>query len=90
MKKIIKPSFIIDIEDYEYIGRGAKASSGSSGWNTGTGIYYRCVSCGDFMEASINKYFSCRCGAMSLDYDYGRFGSRFGDNNILVYRKKNK
>jgi hypothetical protein len=39
------------------------------------------------MPASFNDYFNCECGAMHLDIDFGRFGSKYGDNNILVYQK---
>ena len=39
------------------------------------------------MSADHDDYFNCECGAMHLDIGYGRFGSRFGDRNILVYRK---
>jgi hypothetical protein len=41
------------------------------------------------MCAAHNDYFSSRCGAMRLDFDAGRFGSRHGDENILVYRTAN-
>ena len=40
------------------------------------------------MSAAHDDYFACRCGAMRLDIDAGRFGSRQGDENILVYRRK--
>jgi hypothetical protein len=39
------------------------------------------------MHASHEDYFHCECGAMFLDWDYGRFGSRLGDDAILVYRR---
>ncbi len=29
----------------------------------------------------------CPCGSMDVDVDYGRFGSVFGDQNVLVYEK---
>jgi len=50
-------------------------------------IYYRCANCGSFMQSSIDDYYTCECGAMHLDIGYARFGSNYGDNNILVYRK---
>jgi hypothetical protein len=42
--------------------------------------------CGTTMPASHDDYFSCSCGSMHLDVGYGRFGSRRGDQNILVDR----
>jgi len=80
----IEPSFAYEIDDYEYIGRGP----GSTGWSRSSSIAYRCVKCGTLMPADYDDYFNCNCGAMRLDIDYGRFGSTFGDNNILVYRKR--
>jgi hypothetical protein len=77
MKELIEPNFEIEVEGFKYQGRGC----GSSGWSTGTNIYYRCAKCGSFMQASINDYFNCECGAMHLDIDYGRFGSRYGEEN---------
>jgi hypothetical protein len=32
--------------------------------------------------------YACDCGAMYLDADAGRFGSRLGDENVLVYRRQ--
>jgi len=39
------------------------------------------------MHADFDDYFNCSCGAMHLDRDAGRFGSTFGDDAILTYRK---
>jgi hypothetical protein len=39
------------------------------------------------MRADHDDYFTCTCGALHLDIDAGRFGSRFGDANILVYQR---
>jgi hypothetical protein len=39
------------------------------------------------MRATHHGYFACSCKAMHLDWDAGRFGSSYGDENILVYRK---
>lgn len=86
MGSLIKPEFQIEETGLQYIGRGPR-SSGAEGWCRSSDIFYRCASCGSFMKASINDYFNCECGAMHLDIDCGRFGSRFGDDNILVYRK---
>ncbi|QMV41318.1 hypothetical protein [Cohnella cholangitidis] len=81
MKDII-PNFDIEIIGYQYLRRGCD----KSGWSTGTDIFYRCANCGGFMRAAKDD-FQCDCKAMTLDYGYGRFGSRYGDNNILVYKK---
>lgn len=69
------------------LGRGPGAA-GSVGWPRSGSLLYRCAACGDVMEASRDDYFRCQCGAMSLDIDGGRFGSRHGDRNVLVYRKR--
>lgn len=84
---IIQPNFPIEIDGYEYLGRGSTAVDGSPGWSRKKGIAYRCANCGSLMPASFNDYYSCKCKAMFLDIDAGRFGSRYGDQNILVYRK---
>ncbi len=39
------------------------------------------------MPASFNDYYNCKCKAMHLDIDAGRFGSNYGDDNILRYEK---
>lgn len=83
MKDPIQPNFDIEVDGYQYLRRGCD----KSGWSTSPDIYYRCANCGGFMRASLKDYFQCDCKAMSLDFDYGRFGSRYGDDNILVYKK---
>jgi len=40
------------------------------------------------MPASLDKNFGCACGAMRVDWDAFRFGSKFGDLGILVYRRE--
>lgn len=87
MHEIINPNFNIETEGYKYLGRGPSSVAGALGWRTKNGIYYRCVNCGSFMQASTVDDFRCKCGAMSLDLGFGRFGSRYGDDNILVYEK---
>ena len=82
--KTIDPSFPYELANYEYIGRGP----GDTGWSRSPTLAYRCVKCGDLMPADYEDYFDCRCGAMNLDIGYGRFGSTLGDNNILVYQKR--
>jgi len=81
----IEPSFSYELDDYDYIGRGP----GSTGWSRSSVLAYRCVKCGTVMPADYDDYFNCECGAMHLDIGYCRFGSKFGDNNILVYEKRN-
>ena len=39
------------------------------------------------MCAAWDDYFECKCKAMHLDVGAGRFGSKFGDQNILRYQK---
>jgi hypothetical protein len=84
---LITPSFSIEETGYCFLGRGPDATGPSLGWNNDNSIYYRCVKCGSFMLSTINEGFNCECGCMNLDIDAGRFGSRLGDDNILVYRK---
>lgn len=85
MTEIISPDFNIDVKGYIYLGRGPSVNY--KGWSRRNGVYYRCAKCGFFMEASNKDYLNCKCGAMSLDIDTGRFGSWYGDENILVYKK---
>jgi hypothetical protein len=51
-------------------------------------LLYVCEKCGVGMPADRNDDFICACGAMHLDVDAGRFGSRFGDDAILTYRRR--
>jgi hypothetical protein len=71
-----------DLPNLEFVGRG----SPTSGWDRSPRLVYRCESCGSIMRADRNDYFVCVCGAMSLDVDAGRFGSKLGDHAILTYR----
>jgi hypothetical protein len=82
----IEPEFSYDRSGYDYIGRGP--GGGGSGWSRSPSVAYRCVKCGDVMRADCADFFACACGAMRLDIDSGRFGSRLGDENILVYKKR--
>ena len=89
--KKIKPDFDLNLNGYEYLGRGSNALGiFIFGWSTNENILYRCAKCGSSMIASHNNYWNCSCGAVHLDYDAGRFGSKYGDKNILVYKKENK
>ncbi|WP_282019232.1 hypothetical protein [Salegentibacter mishustinae] len=87
MSKIIQPKFDLEIIGMKFLGRGPKASGNGPGWSRSENIIYKCVECGSEMVASHNDYWNCECGAMHLDFDAGRFGSNFGDENILVYSK---
>jgi hypothetical protein len=88
MMSVIQPSFNVELQGYSVLGRGPSETGAQGGWPRTANLYYRCAACGDLMCADRDDYFSCRCGAMRLDIDAGRFGSRHGDENILVYRKK--
>jgi hypothetical protein len=77
----LEPAFPYELDGYRFVGRGP----GATGWSRSPALAYRCVQCGDVMPADHADYFDCRCGAMSLDFGYSRFGSRLGDHNILVY-----
>jgi hypothetical protein len=79
----IEPSFPYELAGYRYLGRGPSAT----GWSRSPTLAYRCLQCGDLMPADQADYFTCHCGAMHLDIDAGRFGSRLGDGNILVYER---
>ena len=39
------------------------------------------------MPAAFDDYYNCQSKAMYFDVDAGRFGSRYGDGNILRYEK---
>jgi len=79
----IEPPFPRELAGYRYLGRGPSPT----GWSRSPRLAYRCVQCGDLMPADHADYYTCTCGAMHLDFGYGRFGSRFGDVNILVYER---
>ena len=86
MNKLIKPDFDIKIKKLLFLGRGPSAIGVFvSGWNRSEKIIYKCVKCGSEMNGSHDDYWNCECGAVNLDYDNGRFGSSYGDQNILVY-----
>jgi hypothetical protein len=86
VKDEIEPNFELQVDGFVFLGRGSTCVDGTPGWKRDSRLFYRCVTCGTFMQASTNDYFNCDCKAMSLDIDAGRFGSRYGDINILVYK----
>jgi len=71
------------VPGYEFIRRGT-----TGGWSRSADLLYLCERCGSAMRADHDDYFNCSCGAMHLDIDAGRFGSQFGDNAILTYRRQ--
>jgi hypothetical protein len=71
-------------QDLELVGLGPPPAQG---WRRSSDLVYQCSRCDMFMPADFNDYFSCDCGAMTLDFDAGRFGSRLGDQSIRVYRR---
>lgn len=90
MSKIIKPKFNLEIKGMRFLGRGPKVFGNGIGWCRSENIVYKCVECESEMNASHNDYWNCKCGAIHLDFDAGRFGSNYGDENILVYLKNEK
>ena len=88
MNKEIEPESGTEVTGYSFKGRGPGATGSSKGWNKNESLYFRCAKCGSMMHSVINDYFTCECGAMHHDLDAFRFGSTFGDNNILVYEKQ--
>jgi hypothetical protein len=87
---LLELKFDIIIEGYRFLGRGSKSSGSNKGWEINNSIFFRCANCGTLKHSIINEYWNCDCGAMYLDVEASRFGSKFGDDNILVYKKKNK
>ncbi len=84
---LYEPGRGIDSPGFDYLGRGPAAVGTSPGWVGIPGLHYRCANCGDWMSASRRDSFTCTCNGMHLDVDVGRFGSRLGEGNVLVYRE---
>ncbi|MDH5447161.1 MAG: hypothetical protein OEY52_16550 [Gammaproteobacteria bacterium] len=84
---LIEPKFNIELEGYQFLGRGPEATGQNSGWERDDSLFFRCAECGSMMQSTTNESYSCDCGAMFVDVDYHRFGSNHGDKNIFVYRK---
>jgi hypothetical protein len=70
------------IVGYVFVRKGT-----TTGWGGSADLLYVCEKCGVGMPADRDDEFSCACGAMHLDVDARRFGSTFGDNAILTYRR---
>jgi hypothetical protein len=83
---LVEPPPGLLVEGHVLLGRGPTAS-GPTGWASDAGLSYRCARCGSMMPADQASSYACSCGAMYLDIDGGRFGSRLVDENVLVYRR---
>jgi hypothetical protein len=77
------PETGLALEGYALVRRGC----GPEGWSRAPTEVHRCAACGYVMRADNVADFACTCGAMRLDADAGRFGSRLGDDNVLTYRR---
>lgn len=87
--KPIDLKFAIEMPDLKYLGRGPSCT-GINGWSTREEFIYRCANCDDTMNAAWKKDWTCSCQAMALDSAAARFGSYYGDENILVYKRLSK
>ena len=85
MQQQFEPPDGMQLAGHQFVGRGP--DGGTGGWTRANRLIYRCAKCGTLMPAEHGDDFQCACGAMLLDGDAGRFGSRYGDENILVYRR---
>lgn len=85
MRDLLPPTGL-RLPGHEFIGRGPSATGSGGGWHI-SGHAFRCARCGEFIPVGRIDFFSCSCGALSMDPDYGRLGSSLGDQNLLVYRK---
>ena len=72
-----------ELNGYMYLQNGPS----SKGWERSEEIYYRCGHCGSLMHSLTSKDFSCKCKAMFVDQCASRFGSKYGDKDIMVYKK---
>lgn len=79
----INPTLDLQVPGFILVGRGCS----SSGWSRNPETSYRCAERGSVVSATQDDFFECAFGALFLDVDYHRFGSRLGDHNILVYSK---
>jgi hypothetical protein len=68
---------------YRYLGQGPQGR----GWSIGGAFAVQCRGCGDVWTEHPSDSKQCACGAMYIDIDAGRFGSRDGDLAVLVYQK---
>lgn len=83
-----KPNVGLEVPGYSYLGRGPAVTGSSVGWDRKAGLVFRCARCGTLMPSLQEDFFACACGAMRLEPEAGRFGSRYGDREILVYLKE--
>jgi len=76
----------IDSEKLKFIGKGPKATGPSGGWHFSKTRFFKCISCGDFINpAQMKNNGGCKCGKLFADIDHLRFGSDLGDDEIEVY-----
>jgi rubrerythrin len=83
----MKNVLVYNNEKYEHLGNGCKATGASNVWRMSSEIYFRCVDCGYLMNGNPKMSDNCPCNSLYKDSDYGRFGSKHGDDSIEVYRK---
>ena len=86
MPDLLEPPSGLLVEGHDFLGRGPNVA-GSTGWSRDAGLSYRCGRCGSLMPADHASNYACACRATYLDADAGRFASRLGDENVLVYRR---
>lgn len=72
---------------YKYLGNGCEATGADKGWKMSSDLYFRCIECGYMMNGDPHTDDMCICGKLNKDTDFGRFGSRLGDDAIEVYQR---
>lgn len=77
-----------DSNTLELLGHGPGATGSGGGWRMAKELVFQCTACGSFLEADPAESGRCTCGALSMDADAGRIGSRLGDQAIAVYRRR--
>lgn len=77
-----------DPDTLELLGHGPSATGGGGGWRMAKELVFQCTACGGFLAADPAESGRCACGALSVDADAGRIGSRLGDQSIAVYRRR--
>ena len=84
---IVRKTIDYNGEKYEYLGNGCKATGADAGWKMSVDLYFRCIECSYLMNGDPLKDDSCLCGSLHKDLGYGRFGSKYGDDAIEVYKR---
>ena len=83
----VEPPFDIALTGYRFLGRGPEATGSGGDWHRSERLFFRCIKCGTMMPSMQRTNWQCPCESMFVDVDYGRFGSGFGDMNVLVYEQ---